>query len=200
MWKTAAEKRCTCSCFSLRWSSDHRSNQITRSFTRIPPLRDYRYQPDQVGKNCRFLQGPTQTRKRLLKFAPALRNEERSKPLLNYRKDGQPFWNELKISPVFSDEGNLLYFVGIQTDITERKQTEQKVCEAALLDVTTDAIIVRDLITKSYSGTKALNTCTTGMLLMPAGNNLNEALYQEASPQLKKPKRPFSSKASGMVS
>jgi len=27
--------------------------------------------------------------------------------ILNYRKDGQPFWNELKISPVFSDEGEL---------------------------------------------------------------------------------------------
>lgn len=44
--------------------------------------------------------------------------------MLNYRKDGQPFWNELKISPVFSDAGDLLYFVGIQTDITELKQTE----------------------------------------------------------------------------
>jgi len=28
--------------------------------------------------------------------------------ILNYRKDGQPFWNELK-SPVFSDEGELFY-------------------------------------------------------------------------------------------
>jgi hypothetical protein len=46
--------------------------------------------------------------------------------LLNYRKNGQPFWNELKIAPVFSDEGDLLYFVGIQTDITNRKRAEDE--------------------------------------------------------------------------
>jgi len=45
--------------------------------------------------------------------------------ILNYRKDGQPFWNELKISPVFSDEGELLYFVGIQADISNRRTVER---------------------------------------------------------------------------
>jgi PAS domain S-box-containing protein len=34
--------------------------------------------------------------------------------LLNYRKNGQPFWNELKIAPVFSDEGDLLTLLGFR--------------------------------------------------------------------------------------
>ncbi|HEY9807527.1 MAG TPA: PAS domain S-box protein, partial [Candidatus Obscuribacterales bacterium] len=45
---------------------------------------------------------------------------------LNYRKDGHSFWNELRISPIFSETGELLYFVGVQTDITQRKQAEEE--------------------------------------------------------------------------
>jgi signal transduction histidine kinase/HPt (histidine-containing phosphotransfer) domain-containing protein len=43
----------------------------------------------------------------------------------NYRKDGTLFWNELNISPIFSDNGLLTHFIGIQTDITERREAEK---------------------------------------------------------------------------
>jgi signal transduction histidine kinase len=42
----------------------------------------------------------------------------------NYRKDGTPFWNELSISPVFNESGELINFIGLQRDITERKKLE----------------------------------------------------------------------------
>lgn len=84
------------------------------------------YQPDEiVGKNCRFLQGPDTDPQTVAQIRCCIaEGREVKATLLNYRKDGQPFWNELKISPVFSNEGALLYFVGIQTDITERKRAE----------------------------------------------------------------------------
>ncbi|BAY19069.1 two-component sensor histidine kinase [Anabaenopsis circularis NIES-21] len=44
--------------------------------------------------------------------------------LRNYRKNGSLWWNELNISPVYDTEGILTHYIGIQTDITERKQTE----------------------------------------------------------------------------
>ncbi|MBE9207109.1 PAS domain S-box protein [Nostoc sp. LEGE 06077] len=44
--------------------------------------------------------------------------------LQNYRKNGSLWWNELNISPVYDVEGVLTHYIGIQTDITERKQTE----------------------------------------------------------------------------
>lgn len=78
-----------------------------------------------LGQNCRFLQGAGTNSQVIadIRAAIAQRQEIRT-TILNYRKNGQPFWNELKISPVFSEEGELIYFVGIQADITERKQAE----------------------------------------------------------------------------
>jgi two-component sensor histidine kinase len=42
--------------------------------------------------------------------------------LLNYRKDGSAFWNELLISPVHNDDGKLLYYFASQKDISKRRQ------------------------------------------------------------------------------
>ena len=45
--------------------------------------------------------------------------------LKNYRKGGAPFWNELLISPVVDDTGKLTHYIGIQTDVTERRRAEE---------------------------------------------------------------------------
>jgi len=44
--------------------------------------------------------------------------------LRNYKKDGTFFWNELIISPVKDSNGNVTHFIGVQNDITRRKETE----------------------------------------------------------------------------
>jgi len=41
-----------------------------------------------------------------------------------HRKDGAEFWNDLYVAPVRDASGHLTHFIGIQTDITERKQVE----------------------------------------------------------------------------
>ncbi len=45
--------------------------------------------------------------------------------LRNYRKDGTLFWNELRLSPVHDERGQLVNFIGVQNDVTERKQAEE---------------------------------------------------------------------------
>ena len=40
--------------------------------------------------------------------------------MLNYRKDGTPFWSGLTITPVFGEAGGLTSFVGMQLDMTVR--------------------------------------------------------------------------------
>jgi two-component system, sensor histidine kinase and response regulator len=78
-----------------------------------------------VGRNCRFLQG-TDTDKTVVKEIREAIAERRTSQsvLLNYRKDRTPFWNELTITPVFDDHGQLISFVGLQTDVTERLNLE----------------------------------------------------------------------------
>ncbi|REA05748.1 histidine kinase [Haloferax sp. Atlit-6N] len=73
-----------------------------------------------LGRNCRFLQGEeTDTEPVELLHEAIEAGESVAVSLTNYRKDGTPFWNELKISPVYED-GELTHFVGFQTDATVR--------------------------------------------------------------------------------
>jgi PAS domain S-box-containing protein len=84
-----------------------------------------------IGRNCRILQGAETDRRRADEIKEAL---ERGEPfrgeILNYRKDGTPFWNDLHISPISDNSGHLTNFVAIQQDITERKNTENALREA----------------------------------------------------------------------
>lgn len=85
---------------------------------------------DSLGKNCRFLQGPDTDQKQLDKIRNTIKEGGSCKViLLNYKKDGTKFWNELSISPIF-EEGSLIGFVGVQDDITARIEMEQALFEA----------------------------------------------------------------------
>jgi PAS domain S-box-containing protein len=84
-----------------------------------------------VGKNCRFLQGPERQQPALTQLRAALlQGTDCTITLQNYRKDGTPFWNELVLSPVRDAEGTLTHFIGVQTDITRRRQAEEELRQA----------------------------------------------------------------------
>jgi PAS domain S-box-containing protein len=94
---------------------------VNPSFTRIT---GYSYE-ESVGRNCRFLQGPSTDPAVVDRVRRALREQEAvTVTLLNHRRDGTAFWNQLAISPVFDGEGDLVSFVGVQTDVTERVRVE----------------------------------------------------------------------------
>jgi PAS domain S-box-containing protein len=80
-----------------------------------------------LGKNCRFLQGEDREQSALDELRAALGEERECRVVLrNYRKDGALFYNELHISPVYDEEGRLTNFVGVQSDVTERKKEEDE--------------------------------------------------------------------------
>jgi len=85
------------------------------------------YPQDEIlGHNCRFLQGPDTdpTVRNQIRFA--LHEERECRVVVkNYRRDGAFFWNELAISPVRDDSGRVTHFIGVQTDITARRQAEE---------------------------------------------------------------------------
>jgi len=79
-----------------------------------------------IGKNCRFLQGEDQEQPALEELRAAIREgRDCQVTLRNYKKDGTLFWNELSISPVHDEEGNLSNFVGVLGDVTERKRVQE---------------------------------------------------------------------------
>ena len=77
---------------------------------------------DVMGHNCRFLQGPDTDRATVAEVRKALREHRAvAVDLLNYKANGEPFWNALFIGPIFDQDGKLLYFFASQMDITERR-------------------------------------------------------------------------------
>ncbi|MFC6852291.1 SpoIIE family protein phosphatase [Aquipuribacter hungaricus] len=74
-----------------------------------------------VGRNCRFLQGSATDPATVAAIRAALdAGEGITTSLLNYRKDGTAFWNQLSVNPISGPDGELTHFVGIQADITTR--------------------------------------------------------------------------------
>jgi methyl-accepting chemotaxis protein PixJ len=46
--------------------------------------------------------------------------------ILNYTKQGEPYWLSLNITPSLDQNGNVTQFIAIESDVTERKQSEDK--------------------------------------------------------------------------
>ena len=73
-----------------------------------------------VGRNCRFMQGPDTDQAELDKIRAAIRSEDVVLvELLNYRKDGTPFWNALHLGPIYRTDGELAYFFGSRWDVSD---------------------------------------------------------------------------------
>lgn len=81
-----------------------------------------------VGKNCRFLQGKEHDQEQVKKLRDAIKNKRSVEVTLhNYRKNGELFYNHLVMSPLFDSNGNLLYFLGVQLDVTPQIQAEEEI-------------------------------------------------------------------------
>jgi diguanylate cyclase (GGDEF)-like protein/PAS domain S-box-containing protein len=91
-----------------------------------------------IGKTPRILQGPRTQKSELARIRAALRKWEPVRvELLNYKKNGQPFWMELDITPIANSTGWYTHWVAIERDITERKKSEKKIKRLAFYDTLT---------------------------------------------------------------
>lgn len=78
-----------------------------------------------LGHNCRFLQGPDTKESSVAELRRGVEEETAvSTEILNYRQDGEKYWNEVTIAPVRDDNGEVTHYVGFQDDITARKEAE----------------------------------------------------------------------------
>lgn len=81
-----------------------------------------------------LLQGPESDPQVKERIGKALRER---KPvvdtILNYRKDGTPYWVEMQIVPVFASTGELTHFLSVEIDVTEHRAMLKKIDEKANL-------------------------------------------------------------------
>lgn len=91
-----------------------------------------------VGRNCRFLQGPETDQAQVRPLARKLAaGHAVCVTLRNYRQDGTPFWNEITISPVHGQDGEVTHFIGNQVDVTDRVEREERATYLAYHDALT---------------------------------------------------------------
>lgn len=91
-----------------------------------------------LGHNCRMLQGPGTDRGTTAAIRDALvSGTPFDGEILNYRKDGSAFWNALRITPLYSPDGELTHFVSVQRDINTRMALLEQLRFQALHDQVT---------------------------------------------------------------
>lgn len=84
-----------------------------------------------IGKNPRFLHGPDHQQPGLIELRTALGEGQSCNVYLqNRRKDSSIFHCHLHVDPVYSDEGALTHFIGVQTDVTELHKAKEEAQEA----------------------------------------------------------------------
>ncbi|MCK2184458.1 PAS domain-containing protein [Halomonas getboli] len=86
------------------------------------------YSTDEIlYRDCRFLQNDDRDQPALAAIRQALAEGRPCQEVLrNYKKDGTLFYNELSITPVFNEQDELTYFIGVQKDVTARVEAQQE--------------------------------------------------------------------------
>lgn len=93
-------------------------------------------------------------------------------------------WLSATVSPIAINSGQHPKFAYIVEDISQRKQAEQKIREqAALLNITTDAIVVQDLSHKILFWNKSAENLYGWQVEEAIDKNANQILYSKNLPQ-----------------
>lgn len=102
-------------------------NPVVYASDGLAGLTGYAVQ-DIVNKNCRFMQGPGTRASGVERIRDAMAtNKEFSELVLNFKKDGRPFWNLIFVAPLFALDGEVAYQFGGQIDVTEMLETQEDI-------------------------------------------------------------------------
>ena len=88
-----------------------------------------------LNRNCRFLQGAATDPAAVAQLREAIHSRGPiALEILNYRRDGTPFWNAIFMGPVFDQAGELIYFFASQLDVSKRRESEQSLRQAQKME------------------------------------------------------------------
>ncbi len=81
-------------------------------------------------QDCRLLQGDDRDQPARRRVREAIDQGVACREVLrNHRKDGSCFWNELSITPVHNESDQLMYYIGIQKDVSREVAAQQRIVE-----------------------------------------------------------------------
>jgi len=115
-----------------------------------------------IGRNCRFMQGPETEEATVDRIREAIAAEEPvAVEIRNYRPDGTMFWNALDISPIRDADGDVTHYIGLQRDVTERKERERALERyETVVKTAADGIYVLDAAHRIVELNEALTAIT----------------------------------------
>ncbi len=140
---------------------------------------------DLLGKNCRLLQGEATSKTAIAQIRAAIAQQrEMTTEILNYKKDGTQFWNQLHLSPIHDEHGELAYYFASQVDVTDyrRIQTLEDAEHRLLLEVdhrTKNVLAIVDSIVRLSKSDNAASVQQRVQALSRTHILLSEKNWQE---------------------
>jgi diguanylate cyclase (GGDEF)-like protein/PAS domain S-box-containing protein len=134
---------------------------------------------EMLGKNCNILQGPDTDPEtiQLMRDSFAAGVTFRG-DILNYRKDGAPFWNALTITPLKDDSGDVTHFVSVQRDISPLMDLQEQLLYQATHDAVTglpNRVALGDQLTDALTRAQRRGTVVAvGMLDLDDFKRIND--------------------------
>jgi PAS domain S-box-containing protein/diguanylate cyclase (GGDEF)-like protein len=122
---------------------DHPLVYVNSAFERLSGYR----REELIGRNCRFLQGAERAQPAVAEMARIIAERRDATIVLrNYRRDGTPFWNELRLRPLRNAEGEVTHYIGSMRDVTAFHDLNQRLALAASVDEVSGLLTRRGLI------------------------------------------------------
>ena len=91
-----------------------------------------------IGRSMRLLHGPDTDPDEVSRILAAVANNQAvTAELVNYTKDGEPYWVEMEMVPFASEDGRNTHWVAVGRDITERRNSAKAIHRLAFYDVLT---------------------------------------------------------------
>lgn len=85
-------------------------------------------QEEIIGRNCRFLQGEDRDQDARFRLREAIdAHLPVEVDIRNYKKNGEMFYNHLVLTPLFDNKRQLLYYLGVQYDVTQQVEAAQEI-------------------------------------------------------------------------
>ncbi|WLI90786.1 EAL domain-containing protein [Massilia sp. R2A-15] len=158
---------------------------VNRAFERITGYSA----AEAIGMSADFLVGAEVDQPALLQLRAALRERREARAVVrSYRKDGTPFWNEVYVAPVRTEQGDAEHFVGVFNDITDARNDAEQLAHQAQFDALTGLAnrnVLTDRLTQAVAGAaRSGDTILVAFLDLDGFKLVNDSLGHEIGDQL----------------